>query len=202
MIATIATGMRRKIREPTTEKGTISMDTSQLVFGKTQSVGKRLKKTKTNGHPLQEVLFTNGVTKRLRRRAPSLPPEDNTAEGLKALLAANSHYRDVPWPEPFNRTTHRLHLGDARDLSWIPDASVHLVVTSPPYWTPKEYAAGNEDQMGHFQDYERFLAELDRVWRECRRVVPLHSDIQVRAPQARPRLLTTYLLAQDFEWRY
>jgi len=99
----------------------------------------------------------------LRRRAPSLPPEDNTTEGLKALLAAN--YREVAWPEPFNRTTHRLHLGDARDLSWIPDASVHLVVTSPPYWTLKEYAAGNEDQMGHFQDYERFLAELDRVWR-------------------------------------
>ena len=48
---------------------------------------------------------------------------------------------------------------------------VHLVVTSPPYWTLKEYAAGNEDQMGHFKDYERFLAELDRVWRECERVL-------------------------------
>ncbi len=183
------------------------MSTSQLIFGKVHSVGKRLKKTKTNGHPLQEVLFANGVTKRLRSRAPSLPPEDNTTEGLKALLAANSHYREVAWPEPFNRTTHRLHLGDARDLSWIPDATVHLVVTSPPYWTLKEYAAGNEDQMGHFEDYERFLAELDRVWNECKRVlvgggriccvvgdvciprkkggrhyiVPLHSDIQVRA---------------------
>jgi hypothetical protein len=47
------------------------------------------------------------------------------------------------------------HLGDARDLSWIPDASVHLVVTSPPYWTLKDYAPGNQDQMGHFEDYER-----------------------------------------------
>ena len=32
-------------------------------------------------------------------------------------------------------TVHRLVQGDARDLSFIPDASVHLVVTSPPYWT-------------------------------------------------------------------
>jgi DNA modification methylase len=145
--------------------------------------------------------------KRAKRRAPALPAEDNTPEGLQALLAANAHYRQEPWPEPYHRTAHRLHLGDARDLSWIEDASVHLVVTSPPYWTLKEYAAGNRDQMGHFEDYDHFLSELDRVWRECARVlvgggriccvvgdvciprkrggrhylVPLHSDIQVRA---------------------
>ncbi|MGA2271164.1 MAG: site-specific DNA-methyltransferase [Bryobacteraceae bacterium] len=126
---------------------------------------------------------------------------------MQALLAANRQYREVVWPEPYCRTTHRIHLGDARDLSWIPDASVHLVVTSPPYWTLKEYAPDNKNQMGHFEDYEYFLAELDRVWRECARVlvgggriccvvgdvciprkkggrhyvVPLHSDIQVRA---------------------
>ena len=33
-------------------------------------------------------------------------------------------------------TTHRIRLGDARKLDWIPDASIHLVVTSPPYLTP------------------------------------------------------------------
>ena len=130
-----------------------------------------MRKAKTNGHPLQESLFTNDIVKKTRRRAPSLPLEDNTPEGLKALLEANRHYRAEVWPEPYRRTTHRLHLGDARDLSWIPDASVHLVVTSPPYWTLKEYAAGNDDQMGHFQDYERFLTDLDRVWGECQRVL-------------------------------
>jgi modification methylase len=192
--------------EATREKGTISVSTRKLVFGKVLPDRRRLKKANRNGHALQEGLFTNGTLKRARR-APVLPPEDNTPEGLQALLAANRHYRDVAWPEPFNRTTHRLHLGDARNLSWIPDASVQLVVTSPPYWTLKEYALGNRDQMGHFEDYEQFLSELDRVWRECKRVlvgggriccvvgdvciprkkggrhylVPLHSDIQVRA---------------------
>jgi modification methylase len=166
-----------------------------------------LRKSQTKGHPLQAAFFTNGVGKKPRRRAPGLPLEDNTPEGLKALLEANRHYREVAWPAPYNRTTHHLRLGDARDLSWIPDSSVHLVVTSPPYWTLKDYTPGNQDQMGHFEDYEHFLSELDQVWTECKRVlagggriccvvgdvciprkrggrhylVPLHSDIQVRA---------------------
>ncbi len=99
----------------------------------------------------------------------------------------------------------QLRLGDARDLSWLPDESVHLVVTSPPYWTLKRY---NErfGQLGHVADYERFLDELDQVWRHVYRslvpggrlvcvvgdvclsrrehgrhvVMPLHADITVR----------------------
>jgi DNA modification methylase len=159
-----------------------------------------------NTNPLQTQLFAAATGKKPKRN-PSLPIEDNTPEGLKALREANRHYREVAWPEPYNSTKHRLHLGDARDLTWIADASVHLVVTSPPYWTLKEYASGTQDQMGHFKDYERFLSELDRVWKECKRVlvgggriccvvgdvciprkrggrhylVPLHSDIQIRA---------------------
>jgi site-specific DNA-methyltransferase (adenine-specific) len=67
-------------------------------------------------------------------------------------------------------TVHRLVQGDARDLSFIPDESIHLVVTSPPYWTLKRYN-DSEGQMGHISEYERFLAELDRVWAEAFRVL-------------------------------
>mgnify|MGYP003513132810 CR=1 FL=1 len=101
---------------------------------------------------------------------------------------------------------HRLHVGDAREvLASLPEASVHLVVTSPPYWTLKRYE-DTPGQLGHIEDDEAFLAELDRVWREvCRLLVPggrlvivvgdvavarrrfgrhlvfpLHADIQVR----------------------
>lgn len=99
-------------------------------------------------------------------------------------------------------THHRLVQGDARDLSFMEDGSVHLVVTSPPYWTLKRYRE-NPHQLGHVSDYEVFVAELSKVWRECYRilvprgrlvcvvgdvclsrrqygrhvVVPLHSDI-------------------------
>ena len=68
------------------------------------------------------------------------------------------------------KTVHRFVLGDARDLSFIPDGSVHLVVTSPPYWTLKEYAP-NPDQLGHVSDYEAFLAALRQVWEQCYRVL-------------------------------
>lgn len=137
-----------------------------------------------------------------------LSTADNTPEGLKILRAANERFRQVPWPQPFHQTNHRIWQGDARDLSAIPDGSVHLVVTSPPYWTLKEYAGGGgKAQLGAIDDYEAFLGELDKVWRECARVLapggriccvvgdvcvprrkmgrhlvmPLHSDIQVRA---------------------
>ena len=67
-------------------------------------------------------------------------------------------------------TVHRFVQGDARDLSFIPDESIHAVVTSPPYWTLKRYndSAG---QMGHIKEYDRFLAELNRVWAEAFRVL-------------------------------
>ena len=68
------------------------------------------------------------------------------------------------------RSHHRLIHGDARDLSALADGSVHLVVTSPPYWTLKEYNEG-EDQLGAIEDYEQFLAELATAWHECLRVL-------------------------------
>jgi modification methylase len=137
----------------------------------------------------------------------SLPAEDNTPDGLQALLLANVQLRNRPWPPPFDTTTHTLRVGDARDLSWIDNETVHLVVTSPPYWILKRYKRNRDGQMGDIEDYEQFLDELDNVWRECARVLvgggriccvvgdvcisrkkggrhyvmPLHADIQVRA---------------------
>lgn len=67
-------------------------------------------------------------------------------------------------------TTHQLRVGDARDLSHVADESVHLVVTSPPYWTLKEYLP-HSGQLGSIADYEEFLVALDEVWSECLRVL-------------------------------
>src|SRR5437868_7365219 len=122
------------------------------------------------------------------------------------MLRANAILRNVPWPKPFDRTSHRLHCGDARNLSWIADGTVHLIVTSPPYWTLKQYEQ-NDAQLGAIAEYEQFLTELDKVWTECARalvpggriccvvgdvciprkregrhyILPLHADIQTRA---------------------
>lgn len=121
------------------------------------------------------------------------------AKDPRATAAIESRLAEIP-------THHDLYRADARQLDFLPDASVHLVVTSPPYWTLKEYR-DHRDQMGHIADYSSFLDELDKVWRECFRalvpggrlvcvvgdvclsrrknkgehtVVPLHSSIQER----------------------
>jgi DNA modification methylase len=101
-------------------------------------------------------------------------------------------------------TSHCLVNGDARNLSFIGDESVHLVITSPPYWNLKRYN-DSPAQMGHINEYEEFLSELAKVWKEVHRilvpggrlvcvvgdvclsrkengrhlVMPLHADIQV-----------------------
>ncbi len=67
-------------------------------------------------------------------------------------------------------TKHLLRQGDARSLDFIATESVHLVVTSPPYWTLKVYRE-SEGQMGAIAGYDEFLTELDRVWAHCYRVL-------------------------------
>lgn len=69
-------------------------------------------------------------------------------------------------------TAHSLCIGDARKMSVLESESVHLVVTSPPYWTLKEYRH-SEAQLGHIEDYDDFLDQLDKVWKHCfRALVP------------------------------
>lgn len=67
-------------------------------------------------------------------------------------------------------TKHRLILSDSRQMNSIENESVHLIVTSPPYWTLKAYNKV-DGQLGFVDDYEEFLDELDKVWAECLRVL-------------------------------
>lgn len=60
-------------------------------------------------------------------------------------------------------TTHKLVPADARYLEFLPSETVHLVVTSPPYWTLKSYPS-RAGQLGGVEDYDEFLDELEKVW--------------------------------------
>ena len=84
------------------------------------------------------------------------------AKDRKLTAQIESIIREIP-------TDHDLRLGDARSLN-LKSASVHLVLTSPPYWTLKEYRKG-EGQLGYVVDYEEFLNELDQVWKHCHKVL-------------------------------
>jgi len=136
-----------------------------------------------------DISLTDGD---LKKALPSLAKDADWAK------AGDAAVREVP-------THHALHREDARAIDCVSDGSVHLAVTSPPYWTLKEYRK-SEGQLGEISDYELFLDELDAVWRHCYRalvpggrliivvgdvcrsrkkhgrhcVVPLHASIQER----------------------
>lgn len=103
-------------------------------------------------------------------------------------------------------TSQTVRRGDARQLGFLADQSVHLALTSPPYWNLKKYPT-SDAQLGGLVDYQNFQDELDKVWAHCYRalvpggrlvcvvgdvciarrknrgrhmVVPLHADIAVR----------------------
>ena len=81
------------------------------------------------------------------------------ARDSDALNRIDQAVRQIP-------TQHFLVKGDARVMRALGPESVHLVLTSPPYWTLKQY----EDvsgQLGHVEDYEAFLKEIAQVWQRC-----------------------------------
>lgn len=117
------------------------------------------------------------------------------AKDRHAISIVERAVRSIP-------TSHAMHRADAREFAVAP-ASVALVLTSPPYWTLKRYR-DSEGQLGHVDDYEEFLTDLDKVWRHAydalipggrlvcvvgdvclsrrrngrHRVIPLHASIQ------------------------
>ena len=80
------------------------------------------------------------------------------AKDLKATASIEAAVQRIP-------TVHKLLVGDARSVE-LPAGSVQLVLTSPPYWTLKEYPR-RDGQLGWIADFDEFLAQLDQVWRRC-----------------------------------
>ncbi len=67
------------------------------------------------------------------------------------------------------QTHHRIITGDSRCMAEVPEESVHLVVTSPPYWQLKDY--GDNRQIGFDDSYEAYINNLNLVWSECHRIL-------------------------------
>ena len=65
---------------------------------------------------------------------------------------------------------HILKCGDSRNLNFIENESVGLVVTSPPYWDKADYG-GNGSNLGNESNYKKFFSDIAPVFRECFRVL-------------------------------
>ncbi|MDR1722840.1 MAG: site-specific DNA-methyltransferase, partial [Tannerella sp.] len=66
-------------------------------------------------------------------------------------------------------TKHTIINGDSRMMSELEARSVHLIITSPPYWQLKDY--GSDRQIGFNDSYESYINNLNLVWSECYRVL-------------------------------
>ena len=73
------------------------------------------------------------------------------------------------------KTQHKIIIGDSRRMKEVKDESVHLIITSPPYWQLKDYGSGK--QIGFNDSYEEYINNLNLVWNECHRV--LHTGCRL-----------------------
>lgn len=87
---------------------------------------------------------------------------------------------------------NKVFYKDARDMKEIPDNSIHLIVTSPPYFNIKDYSKdgyqkikhsdSNPSQIGDIDDYEKYIEELLKVWKECERVLVPNGKLVINVP--------------------
>ena len=108
------------------------------------------------GHSRDLAAFLPFDPSKLGDHQKALPAIAKNAKRVAAIEDAISR---IP-------TSHTLYNADARCMKFLKPESVHLVVTSPPYWTLKEYQR-TDGQLGFVNDYETFLKALDEVWRGC-----------------------------------
>lgn len=87
---------------------------------------------------------------------------------------------------------NKVFYKDARDMKEIPDNSIHLIVTSPPYFNIKDYSKdgyqkvkhsnSNVSQIGDISDYGRYIEELLKVWKECERILVPNGKLAINVP--------------------
>ena len=87
---------------------------------------------------------------------------------------------------------NKVFCKDARKMAELPDNSVHLIVTSPPYFNIKDYSLDGyqknkksekaKGQIGDVADYKKYISEMLRVWQECQRVLKPNGKLIVNTP--------------------
>ena len=70
-----------------------------------------------------------------------------------------------------NDTTQQVRQGDSRTMTEVRDDSVHLAVTSPPYFNAKMYSDAAPGDLGNVHDLDRWLEEVSRTWKEIFRTL-------------------------------
>lgn len=96
--------------------------------------------------------------------------------GAMGMNQPTSTLRGVPL---IDEMVGNLHAGNAADIMRLmPDGCIDQIITSPPYWTAVEY---DGDSTG-WVSYEAYLDDMERVWKECARVLRPNGKLCINAP--------------------
>ena len=70
---------------------------------------------------------------------------------------------------------NRVFFDDSRNMKHIPNNSVDLIVTSPPYFNIKDYSMNGyqseKGQIGDIGNDDTYIKKMLAVWKECHRVL-------------------------------
>jgi site-specific DNA-methyltransferase (adenine-specific) len=135
--------------------------------------------------PFAGVGTTAKVAVALDRRAISVEQNPEYAELIRTELVTDRS---------------EVRSADSRHLDFIDDASVGLVVTSPPYWNKADYGPG-PDNLGNIGSYPKFFSEIRPVFEECYRVLAPGRKLALvtaNVNQHTDHGLLTFPLATDF----
>lgn len=87
---------------------------------------------------------------------------------------------------------NQVFFSDSRNMKEVPDNSISLIVTSPPYFCIKDYSKDGyqskvigdklEGQIGDISDYRTYLDEMLLVWKECERVLEPNGKLAINSP--------------------
>lgn len=114
----------------------------------------------------------------VRKYLPDLSELRDLQTAIPRIAKNTNAIRTIEKTIPRIPTKHLLLKRDARRMENIPDGSVHLIVTSPPYWNLKNYPS-RPDQIGAIDDYSKFLKELLPIWEHCHRVLVMGGRLVV-----------------------
>ncbi len=69
-------------------------------------------------------------------------------------------------------TVQKIYVKNSQYMSELPDDSINLMITSPPYFNTKMYSRTPlESDLGNIHDLEDWFAEIKKVWQEVYRVL-------------------------------
>jgi len=87
---------------------------------------------------------------------------------------------------------NKIFFKDARKMTELPDNSVNLIITSPPYFNIKDYSKdGRQEkqiskklkgQIGDINNYKKYISEMLKIWQECERVLRPNGKLIINTP--------------------